>query len=449
MTIHTATYSPEDNKIRLYASARLDAETYGRVKAAGFSWAPKQELFVAPKWSPAREDLAIELAGEIQPEEMTLAERAAMKAERLDNLAHKKHREANAFHSAANRISERFAHGQPILAGHHSERKARRDADKMERAQRKANQAAEAANYWLYRATGVERHANHKNDPRVRAGRIKTLLAELRDVQRDINEANLRLDRWQAITDDDAIVLAIGNSSIANVNVYYKVKNGEWTPQEARAKCIEAAQARANSKTLARLIDHILNRLSFEREMLGPITRYQGELTPVILQAFAREHGAHKPEGKRLDDDLLSLESEVPLPLHLSAGSYMELSADEWRDLMQSVGYEVPGKGEALPPILNLRVAVLQGKTHSHWYDRRTHETFPVVEMTKAEYAAINSDYRGTRTSICGGFRFKIASIRKPGGPHYERDRVAVLLTDSKIHATPESYVAPAQEVAA
>ncbi|TIV75023.1 MAG: DUF3560 domain-containing protein, partial [Mesorhizobium sp.] len=62
--IISATYSPEDNKLRLYPSARLDAETYQRVKDAGFVWAPKQELFVAPKWSPAREDLAIELAGE-------------------------------------------------------------------------------------------------------------------------------------------------------------------------------------------------------------------------------------------------------------------------------------------------------------------------------------------------------------------------------------------------
>ena len=77
MTTITATYSPEDNKIRLYASSRLDAETYARVKAAGFVWAPKQELFVAPKWTPAREDLAMELAGEIEAEEMTLAERAA------------------------------------------------------------------------------------------------------------------------------------------------------------------------------------------------------------------------------------------------------------------------------------------------------------------------------------------------------------------------------------
>ena len=34
MTTITATYSPEDNKLRLYASQRLDAETYARLIAA-------------------------------------------------------------------------------------------------------------------------------------------------------------------------------------------------------------------------------------------------------------------------------------------------------------------------------------------------------------------------------------------------------------------------------
>jgi hypothetical protein len=58
-----ATYSAEDNKLRLYASERLDQELFERVKVAGFKWAPKQELFVAPKWTPSREDLCIELAG--------------------------------------------------------------------------------------------------------------------------------------------------------------------------------------------------------------------------------------------------------------------------------------------------------------------------------------------------------------------------------------------------
>ncbi len=41
---YTATYSPEDNKLRLYASERLDAETYAKVKKAGFSWAPQHPV---------------------------------------------------------------------------------------------------------------------------------------------------------------------------------------------------------------------------------------------------------------------------------------------------------------------------------------------------------------------------------------------------------------------
>ena len=108
--IFTATYSAEDNKLRLYASERLDKELYSRVREIGFKYAPKQELFVAPKWTPAREDICVELAGEITAEEITLVERDEAKAERLDNLATKRESQANAFHSAANRIAERF-HG--------------------------------------------------------------------------------------------------------------------------------------------------------------------------------------------------------------------------------------------------------------------------------------------------------------------------------------------------
>ena len=36
MNHYTATYSPEDNKLRLYATARLPADLYERVRAAGF-----------------------------------------------------------------------------------------------------------------------------------------------------------------------------------------------------------------------------------------------------------------------------------------------------------------------------------------------------------------------------------------------------------------------------
>jgi len=78
---YTATYSPEDNKLRLYSSTRLDRELYARVRGAGFIYAPKQELFVAPMWTPEREDFLIELCGEIDDEDKSLVERAEERAD--------------------------------------------------------------------------------------------------------------------------------------------------------------------------------------------------------------------------------------------------------------------------------------------------------------------------------------------------------------------------------
>ena len=43
----TATYSPDDNKLRPSSATRLARDVYDRVKAAGFSWAPKQGQFIA------------------------------------------------------------------------------------------------------------------------------------------------------------------------------------------------------------------------------------------------------------------------------------------------------------------------------------------------------------------------------------------------------------------
>ena len=81
----TATYSPDDNKLRLRSATRLDRATYDRVKAAGFSWAPKQGQIVASMWTPGRADLCIELAGEIGDDDASLIDRAADRADRFDD----------------------------------------------------------------------------------------------------------------------------------------------------------------------------------------------------------------------------------------------------------------------------------------------------------------------------------------------------------------------------
>lgn len=433
MISYTATYSPEDNKLRLYASSRLDAETYQRVKAAGFVWAPKQELFVAPKWTPGREDLLVELAGEIEPEEMTLAERAQAKAERLDNLAHKRHREANAFQRAAQQLSEAFSGGQPILVGHHSERKAMKTKERMDAAQTKAVKAAKLADYWLYRADGVEAHANYKNDPRTRARRIKTLLAELRDLQGNLNNCHAALAFWDRVTDDETIIKAANYGKFTKFGDYGALQRGEKTPQGLRAERVEAYQKALDSGYWERWISHILNRLSYERELLGNVPRHEGELRETAIQMFAREHGAEKPKATATDFGFV-LESPVPLPAHIGQGKTLELSPDEWRDLMRDCGYSIPDVKR------NEKVSIVNVKAGAIMVNRfGKQQAIPVVEMTKAEYGKIYAEQRGTFTSADGTFRVKVCPNPRTDVPRYMAGWCAVFLTDSKVHPTPDS----------
>lgn len=172
-----ATYAPEDNKLRLYnyGAERLDKPTYDRIWQAGFRWAPKQKLFVAPSWTPARLRLLVELCGSVEPEDQTLEERAAFRAERFAGYRANRQRDGDAAHAGAVAISERFAGGQPIIVGHHSERRARRDHDRMDRGFRKALDQWETAAYWRERAAATKAHASYKADPGVRHRRIRGL----------------------------------------------------------------------------------------------------------------------------------------------------------------------------------------------------------------------------------------------------------------------------------
>jgi hypothetical protein len=195
VTTFDATYDPADDKLRLRASSRLDAETYAMVKAAGFGWAPKQDLFYAV-WTPVREDLLVELAGEIGDEETSPADRAAQRAERFTTYQGKRAADAEQARKAVASIADGIPLGQPILVGHHSERHARRDAEKIESGMRKATKLWDTSQYWQDRAASAIAHAQYLEKPAVRARRIKKLEAELRGYQRDTDKAETALELW-------------------------------------------------------------------------------------------------------------------------------------------------------------------------------------------------------------------------------------------------------------
>lgn len=365
---YEATFSPEDNKLRLKVDVWLDSDEWQRLKDAGFRSAPKQaanegyEGLFFVSWSPGREDLCIELAGDIEPEDVTLAERAELKAERLDGYQANRLKDSEAYHRAASAISERFAMGQPILVGHHSERSARRDQKRMHSAMDKAVKANETANYWSWRAEGVERHANQHHNARTRANRIKKILAELRDMQRTINQGWRNLVTWEKIAkkaDSDDFQKIVehyaGNHETAPWEIVHDgekyspwsaLRDGDLQPMDVVNACLEHYQWRTENPNYLRWIQHYLNRLRYEREEQGGVSRFEGELTPVLIQTFAREQGAEKPKATK--NELMgtyTLHAVMPLPIQIDptgdmrSGGNLELTHDDWRDLMQQLGH--------------------------------------------------------------------------------------------------------------
>jgi predicted RNA methylase len=358
----TATYSPDDNKLRLYTVARLDEETYKRVHAAGFRWAPRQKLFVAPMWTPEREDLLVEMCGEMDDEDTSLVDRAAERAERFENYSEKRAADADRARKAVSAIADNIPFGQPILVGHHSERHARRDAERIENGMRRAVKMWRTSTYWTQRAAGALAHARYKELPNVRARRIKKIESDKRRIEKNIRESEARIRLWsdpmklrrngEPVTLAEAVVFLAGDSRILD----------NATPEEVCARGI--AKHERYIEHARRWIEHYDNRLTYERAMLG-------------------ESGYIEPP---------KAPTRAALPLLNYAGT---------------VEYKNPYTGE-----------VIKGEAHG---------------MTSAEFAAINKDYKGTRTSADGTHRVRTALVGVAG----KRALTVIWLTDKKQHPKP------------
>jgi len=182
-----ATYSFEDDKLRLYPAFRLDTETYARVKRLGFRYAPTQELFFAV-WTTAREDLLIELCGAIETDGTTLAERAAAKQARMAGYADHAAQRAQDHAARSNAIAERFWGGQPILLDHYSAKRALADQERMWSAMGRAVAESDRAEYWRERAHYALAHAARHDAAPVIYRRIEKLEKDARQYERALGQ---------------------------------------------------------------------------------------------------------------------------------------------------------------------------------------------------------------------------------------------------------------------
>lgn len=287
MSSLSATYSPEDNKLRLYSTHRLDEALYRRVRDAGFSLAPKQGFFVAPMWTPGREAFLLELCGEIGDEDTSLVERAETRADRFDTYSIRRGNEADAARLAVEAIADNIPLGQPILVGHHSEKRARKDAERIENGIRRAVKLWETSEYWERRAKGALDHAKYLERADVRHRRIKRIESDRRKRDRSLIEARKYLAGWLAEGLDMERAKHLANGSHlyrkfpladyprnppasqyeGDMGIWTALDGGVINESQARDICVRSYE-RGIEHNL-RWIVHYDNRLIYERAMLG------------------------------------------------------------------------------------------------------------------------------------------------------------------------------------
>ncbi len=196
--MYRATYSPDDNKLRLYAVSRLDPETYKKCMMP-VSAGHQNRRCLSRQPGHRAEDVLLSLAGEIEDEDSTLAERQEARAERFTGYSGKRASEsAQALDEKVERLAAMIPPGQPILVGHHSERRARRDAQRIENGMKRAVMLFERAEYWEERARSALLHAKYKERPDVRWRRIKKIEADLRKAEKTIAQSQKYLTMWRA-----------------------------------------------------------------------------------------------------------------------------------------------------------------------------------------------------------------------------------------------------------
>jgi hypothetical protein len=184
-----ATFSPEDNKLRWYPGERIPRDLYdlliGATYLEGFGLTrPGVNGFFGRVWNPELEDLMVRLAGDIVEEGTTPEERAEAKAERLGGYSGNAAKRSKQAFDGVERITSFIPMGQPILVGHHSEKRARKDRERINNGMRKGIEEGKRATYWAGRAKSVTYHAARMQEAGVIKRRIKKMEAECRRLVR-------------------------------------------------------------------------------------------------------------------------------------------------------------------------------------------------------------------------------------------------------------------------
>ena len=464
-----ATYCPEDNKIRLYVG-RVPRDEYEALRADGWTSTPKQDCDFVAKWTTSREDTALEYAGYIGDEDQSPEDRAADRAERFAGYRDKRRAEAHGH-------ADTFDAG-PAVHGHQSRDRAERAARRHDRQRFHAVNQWSKAEYWQTRTAGVISHALHKSCAHVRRGRILKLEAELRKTEKDRDELKKSFDLWQKVQAEPdaekayklAYMLANysgcwGRYKHPRADVEYSLYSlltyepDKITGHEAAALWLDGGSAanvcRPGSRW-ARQIDHLKNRLSYERQMLENEGGSAGNVEMVPGGRIGK-YLIHKVNKSNATGAVVSVVVMAP------AGTFGYNWQKTTKDTLQKVNIQRAGESIYTPPtpeyLEELKTAKEKQKTATQArnakapklinptpedaqrlqdainaknlnsitcsYSRKNFKPLEVIQMTQAEYSAKS---KGTYARYSSYFLMTGPVLRPANSTHWndKAERVTV-----------------------
>lgn len=351
----TATYCLEDDKLRLYVGYVPRAD-YLRLRAEGWTATPKQSCDFVAVWTPGREETALEFGGGyIGDEDQTPEDRAADRAERFGMYRDKRRAEAG--------TSADLYDAGPAVIGCQSQSRANRLARKQDRYCGYAVTQWSKAEYWQRRTAGVISNALHKASAEVRRGRILKLEAELRKVEKELSRSIGVYKVWLKVRDllttdpEKAQKLAVQISNISGYAYDYQhprkpdKQSSLWSLLTYEPDPITAAEAAAlalerypdggpgaEGTRTARTMEHLKNRLIYERMMLDAAGGTAGQVE-MIPGGFIGQYQIHKVNRSPITKAVVSVMIYAPRKWYIEGKSAMtfqtvniqRLAADAYR----------------------------------------------------------------------------------------------------------------------
>lgn len=183
----------EENK-----TPKSDDEKYMTLPGGGFMPQHSKEIFLAGmaeinKLKADKPKKVVYDVADFQPDEEKVKEyenRQSEKAEKYRELSEKAQKESNAAYQTAHNIGSFIPMGQPILVGHHSEKRHRKDLERIDNNMRKSIELEEKSAYYKEKAENAENSNVIRSDDPEAVVKLIEKLNKLEETQEHMKAVN-------------------------------------------------------------------------------------------------------------------------------------------------------------------------------------------------------------------------------------------------------------------